>query len=987
MNLNFSSVMESVERLLATAQNGVQVLCFGGVQQGSVSSPFEIVRSTSMYKLRRYFPADAHPGIPPVLLVHPMMMSPNMWDMSGYRGAVTILHAAELDPWVIDFSISADVDARLRRDATDHVLALSEATDIVKDNTGQEVHLAGYSQGGLLCYQVASYRDSKSIASVVTFGSPVDSSVILPATIPSPVRAAVVNFLADELLDRLDVPSWVARIGFQLFDPLKSAKSRIDFVRQLHDRELLLPREQQRRFLESEGWITFPGPLVSELLKQVVMHNRMMTGGFAIGGRLITLADITCPVLAFVGELDKLGHPVAVRGIRRAAANAEIYEYTLNTGHFGLIVGSLAAERTWPAVAQWVSWISTNGDKPSGISLMAEQPTDGRSERADGGLSYTARLAHGLGDASQMAFALAHATGNAVVAANKSVHVLAAEALRTLPRLVRLGQINENTPISLSGIISEQARDAPRGEFLLFDGRAHTYEAVNHRIDNVVRGLIHVGVRHGDHIGLLMETRPSALVAMAALSRLGAIAVLLRPDADLTEAITITNVTDVITDPINLEAVRLLPVHVMVLGGGESRDLHLSANTDVIDLEQIDPNSVDIPAWYRPDPGLARDLAFVAFGTADGKPVAKHITNYRWAVSAIGTATTAAMRAGDTVYCLSPLHEQSGLLVSLGGAVIGGSRIALSRGLDPDRFATEIRQYGVTVVTYTWTMMRTILDVPRFALHGNHPIRLFVGSGMPTGLWRRVVDAFAPAKIIEFFCTTDGHILLANVSGSKIGSKGRELPGTSHVVLAAYDPESDMILEDETGMVQIAGVDEVGVLLAQPRGPIDPSSSVRRGTLAPADTWICSDSIFWRDRDGDHWLAGTRGSVIRTRRGIVYPEPISNALGRIRSVDLAVTYGISTPSQQMAVTALTLRPAATISGTELTDAFRALPIGVAPDIVHVVPDVELSTTYRPIAGRLAGAGIPKAGRHVWYFDRATAKFRRLTAAARGELSG
>ena len=27
---------------------------------------------------------------------------------------------------------------------------------------------------------------------------------------------------------------------------------------------------------------------------------------------------------------------------------------------------------------------------------------------------------------------------------------------------------------------------------------------------------------------------------------------------------------------------------------------------------------------------------------------------------------------------------------------------------------------------------------------------------MPTGLWQRIVEEFAPAKIVEFFATTDG---------------------------------------------------------------------------------------------------------------------------------------------------------------------------------------------------------------------------------------
>lgn len=113
----------------------------------------------------------------------------------------------------------------------------------------------------------------------------------------------------------------------------------------------------------------------------------------------------------------------------------------------------------------------------------------------------------------------------------------------------------------------------PHNEGLLFDGRVHTIEAVDRRVNNVVRGLIEVGVRQGARVGVLMETRPSALVAIAALSRLGAVAVLMPPDADLAEAARLGAVTEIIADPTHLAAASALDMRVLVLGGGESRDL------------------------------------------------------------------------------------------------------------------------------------------------------------------------------------------------------------------------------------------------------------------------------------------------------------------------------------------------------------------------------------------------------------------------------
>jgi putative long chain acyl-CoA synthase len=987
VDLNFSMITRPVERLVATAQNGLEVLRLGGLETGSVPSPSQIVESVPMYKLRRYFPPDSRPGQPPVgppvLMVHPMMMSADMWDVTRQDGAVGILHANDLDPWVIDFGSPDKVEGGMRRNLADHIVALSQAIDTVKDATGHDVHLVGYSQGGMFCYQAAAYRRSKTVASIVAFGSPVDTLAALPMGIPANMGAAVADFMADHVFNRLDIPSWLARTGFQMMDPLKTAKARIDFVRQLHDREALLPREQQRRFLESEGWIAWSGPAISELLKQFIAHNRMMTGGFAISGQMVTLTDITCPILAFVGEVDDIGQPASVRGIRRAAPNAEVYEYLIRTGHFGLVVGSRAARESWPTVAEWVRWVSAGGDKPDGIDLMADQP----EEHTDSGVAFSSRLAHGIGEVSEAALGMARGAAGAVVAANRSVRTLAVETVRTLPRLARLGQLNDHTRISLGRVIDEQAHDAPQGEFLLFDGRVHTYEAVNRRINNVVRGLIEVGVRQGDRVGVLMETRPSALVAIAALSRLGAVAVVMRPDTDLATTIRLGGVTEILTDPTNLDAARQQPGQVLVLGGGESRDLHLPEDAGVIDMEKIDPDAVELPAWYRPNPGLARDLAAIAFSTASGELVAKQLTNYRWAVSAFGTATAAALDRKDTVYCLTPLHHESALLVNLGGAVVGGTRIALSRGLQPDRFVQEIRQYGVTVVSYTWAMLREVVDDPAFVLQGNHPVRLFIGSGMPTGLWERVVEKFAPARVVEFFATTDGQAVLANVSGAKIGSKGRPLPGAGHVELGAYDAEHDLILEDDRGFVEVADVNQIGVLLAQSRGPIDPTASVKRGVFAPADTWISTEYLFRRDEDGDYWLAGRRGSEVHTSRGMVYAELVTDALGLINGVDLAATYSVSVGTQQVAVSAVALLPGATITAADLTEAVAGMPVGREPDIVHVVADLPLSpTTYRPSVSALRAAGIPKPGRQAWYFDAGSNQFRRLTPGVRSELS-
>src|SRR5690606_35483165 len=231
------------------------------------------------------------------------------------------------------------VPGGLERPISDHVLAVDDAVDRIREATGRDVHFAGYSPGGMFAYQAAAYRRSDGVASPVPFRRPADTIVGLPFGLPRWLASEGAEHIPDALLGGFAVPGWVTRIGFQVLSPVKSVRSRIDFLMQLHDRERLAPRERQRRFLEREGWVAWPGPALGEFIRQFIQHNRMLTGGFVIGDRLVTLADITCPVLTFVGEVDEIASPPMVRGIRRAAPRARVYEASLPAGHFGLVVG------------------------------------------------------------------------------------------------------------------------------------------------------------------------------------------------------------------------------------------------------------------------------------------------------------------------------------------------------------------------------------------------------------------------------------------------------------------------------------------------------------------------------------------------------------------------------------------------------------------------------------------------------------------------
>lgn len=994
MTVSSRTFTQPLNRLLATAQNGLEVLRLGGLETESEETPFDVVEHRPMYRLRRYFPdavrmVDGVSDRPAVLLIPPMMMSADVFDVTRDKGGAGVLFDQGVDAWVIDFGSPDREAGGLARNLADHIVAVSQAVDQVIAHTGRDVHLSGYSQGGMFAYQAAAYRQSAGLASLITFGSPVDTLAALPFGLPAGLASRSADFLADNIISRLYLPAWASRIGFQLLDPAKTVKSRMDFVRQLHDRDALLPREAQRRFLEKDGFVAYSGPAIAELLKQFIAHNRMMTGGFVIEGKLVSLAEITCPVLAFVGEVDDIGQPIAVRGIQLAAPKADVYEQLLPSGHFGLVVGSTAANLTWPGVAAWMHWQDAlqagdvTAERPAQITPMQ---ADEDAAEGETGVSVASRVTHGVNTMAEVGVGATRSLFNLAVGATRSTAAIAEEAVRTLPRLARLGQMQPHTKVSFGQLLAEQAESSPDAVCFLFEDRAHSNRAVDERINNVVRGLVHLGIRQGTEVGLLMETRPSALVAIAALSRIGAVTVLLPAREGMPDAIAGTDLAAIIADPDNLDRAIATGRQVFMLGGGgDAREADVPEG--VIDMERIDPDTVRMPKWYVPNPGTARDLAFIMFSGADGRTEARRITNRRWALSAFGTASAAALDAGDTVYCLTPLNHPSGLLTSVGGAVAGGSRIALTGKFDPARFAAEVPRYGVTVVSYTWAQMSSLVDNPEFSLGKHHPIRLFIGSGMPLGLWERVTEQFAPARVVEFYASTEGGAVLANLSTHKFGAKGRPMPGSSTVKIVAYDVMADQYQEQKDGLLRETGVGEIGRLLAKARPDMDYSSMVIRGVFEQGDAWVASADLFYKDADGDFWMVDTVHSVVRSAHGPVYTLPISDAVGRLREVGSAVAYGVPDGDHEVAVLAVTVHEGQTLAAEDLDQALSGLPVEKRPALVQIVDVVPQSRWYRPVTTDLRAAGLPTPGESAFGFDSATGRYQRLTAELLAKVRG
>src|SRR5579875_1971328 len=90
-------------RVTATARNVVEVVRFGGLETDEASSPYDVAAELPNYRLRHYFADAVAPDSPAVLLVPPLMLTTEVWDVAPRTSAVRALHDAGIDTWVVDF--------------------------------------------------------------------------------------------------------------------------------------------------------------------------------------------------------------------------------------------------------------------------------------------------------------------------------------------------------------------------------------------------------------------------------------------------------------------------------------------------------------------------------------------------------------------------------------------------------------------------------------------------------------------------------------------------------------------------------------------------------------------------------------------------------------------------------------------------------------------------------------------------------------------
>jgi long-chain acyl-CoA synthetase len=402
---------------------------------------------------------------------------------------------------------------------------------------------------------------------------------------------------------------------------------------------------------------------------------------------------------------------------------------------------------------------------------------------------------------------------------------------------------------------------------LAFEEREYSLGQLDALVGGMAATLAHRGVQAGQRVALMSSNRPEFVIALRAIWRLGAAAVLLSPAWKRTEvdnALSLTRPAHAVGDhPVLAE---LMPM------------LHLD--------EPIAPGQ---PVFAPPMP--ESDALFVFSSGTTGMPKAVRHTHGSFAVAVRHWRGALHLSATDRMQIMTPPSHILGLL-NIATALQAGAWIRLHRRFDIELMLHHIESDRITVEMAVAPIALALSAHPNLEEYDLKSLRYIMWCATPvTQSVAEAVTLRTGVKWVTAYGTSELPVISCNdIEHARLDTVGRPVPGVSLRVVSL-----------DTG--EPVGAGAVGEIQVR-------SDSVMAGYLPDAASaqafsngWYRTGDVGRLDADGWLRITDRAKEMIKVRGFQVAPAEIEAVLHGHQAVEDCAVFGIPDPADGEAVVA------------------------------------------------------------------------------------
>ena len=448
-------------------------------------------------------------------------------------------------------------------------------------------------------------------------------------------------------------------------------------------------------------------------------------------------------------------------------------------------------------------------------------------------------------------------------------------------------------------VLDKAANSVPDKTCYFFMGEEYTFRDVDEMSDRLACGLLELGIKKGDRIGIIALNQPEWVVSYFAAAKIGAAVVGLNVRYRDTELEYMLNQSET-RAVISLHALgdqmdyvgffdgfreKVPSVKDFIFIGGQgfegSHKLEDLLNTDV-DREALEAAK----AAVQPD-----DLMIIIYtsGTT-GLPKGAAVTHRSQLAAARAQTEHTRIGPDDLVQVAAPLNHVGGITCGIVNMMLGRAAIELIPVFDANVVIEQAKRNPPTIMAGVPTMLVLILMNEKFVTLNTDSVRLVItgGSNAEPNLLTKLYEAFPKATIMNLYG-------LSESSGA--------------LVISPWDSDFENTVRSIGKAVagfQVKVVDKVGREVSQ--GEIGELHFKGEGNAAgyfrmPEETAAAFDSDGWL-HTGDMGTVDEKGYIILMGRlkelyiqgGFnVYPVEVENLISKHPKVAMVAGIGVPDP--------------------------------------------------------------------------------------------
>lgn len=542
------------------------------------------------------------------------------------------------------------------------------------------------------------------------------------------------------------------------------------------------------------------------------------------------------------------------------------------------------------------------------------------------------------------------------------------------------------------------AERQPRKAFLIHEGDTYTYQDVDRRSNRVAHAFLsHSSLRKGDVVALLMNNEPDFVHVWFGLAKLGCVVAFLNSNVR----------SNCLLHCVRTCQPRALVVGADLLGTLEEILASLPADVSVWGLEDSVPPGVislkqklsvsseePVPRSRHAVASLKSTCLYIFTSGTTGLPKAAVISQLQVLKGSAGLWAFGCT-ADDIVYITLPLYHSSGALLGIGGCVALGATCVLKKKFSASQFWNDCKKYNVTVFQYIGELCRYLCRQPKREGEKHHQVRLAVGNGLRSDVWKQFLDRFGNIKMCEFYGATEGNICFMNHTG-KIGSVGRTnffYKLFFNFELIKYDFQKDEPIRSEQDWCSRVNKGEPGLLISRvnTKNPFFGYAGSYRHTknkllfdvFKKGDVYFNTGDLMVQDQENFLYFWDRIGDTFRWKGENVATTEVADVIGMLDFIQETNVYGVAVSGYEgkAGMASIILKPNKSLNLEKVYEqVVTSLPSYACPRFLRIQEKMETTGTFKPQKFQLVEEGFNpiKISDPLYFMDNLEKSYVPLT---------